>query len=120
MKKAMIVLAALSTLIEAAKWNVQRDPFAVSDRYIQKTGKYYLTPTSTNRQADIKVKGIMYKDGIHKALLDIQEKGLLYVCEGESVYVDTSDIKTSIKVIKIEHGYVLLSINNGGAVRYDI
>jgi hypothetical protein len=102
------------------EWEIKRNPFVVSKNYMDKTGKHYLMPKDTYAFLDISIKGIFYKNGLKTALLDLDDKGFIYIQENEVVDVDTADIKSRLKAIKIEPTYMLISINGGEAIRHEI
>ncbi len=102
------------------EWTIKRSPFVVSKNYIKKTGKGYLQPQDTYGSIDLEIKGVFYKEGAKNLLLDLKEKGYLYMREGQTKEIDTPDIETIIKVVKIADDYALISINDGEAIRHEL
>lgn len=121
MKKMILSALIISTvLLNAQEWEIKRNPFVVSKSYMDRTGKHYLMPRDTYGFLDIKVKGIFYKKDIKSILIDLGDRGFAYFKEGEKKVIDTPDIVTTLKVVKIENSYVLVSINDGEEIRHEI
>jgi len=122
MKKMNIstVLLTFFVLLHAQEWEIKRNPFVVSKSYMERTGKHYLLPKDTYGFLDIKVKGIFYKKGVKSILMDLGDRGFMYMKEGEKRDVDTPDILTVLKVVKIEDDHIFISINDGEAIRHEI
>ena len=118
--KRVLICTLFVSCVFAQEWQIQRNPFVVSKNYMDKTGKHYLVPKDTYSFLNIEVKGILYKDGIKTALLDLDDKGFIHLKEGEVANVDTADISSKVKIVKIEQSFVMISTNGGEAIRYDI
>lgn len=118
--KIVLILFIFLNLAIAREWEIKRNPFVVSKAYMDKTGKHYLMPRDTYAFLDITVKGIFFKNGKKTALLDLDDKGFIYIKEGEVVDIDTADIKSRLKATKVESNYVLISINEGEAIRHEV
>ena len=118
--KILLYMLLLSGLLGAREWEIKRNPFVVSKNYMDKTGKHYLMPRDTYAFLDIAIKGIFYKNGERTALLDLDDKGFIYIKENEVVDVDTADIRSRLKAVKIEPNYMLISINGGEAIRHEV
>ncbi len=116
----LLLLMLASMTVYAKEWKIKRNPFVVSKAYMDRTGKHYLMPRDTYGFLDIKIKGIFYKSGVKKILIDLGDKGYIYMKEGEKRDIDTPDIMTTLKVVKIENNYILVSINDGEAIRHEI
>jgi len=119
-KIILFIVMGVSCQLFAKEWEIKRNPFVVSKEYMDRTGKHYLMPKDTYAFLDITVQGIFYKDGEKTVLLDLGYKGFVHIKEGEVVDIDTADIKSRLKAVKIEPNYILISINGGEAIRYDI
>ncbi len=120
MMKILVLSVILLSSLFSNDWTIKRNPFVVSKNYMERTGKHYLVPKDTYAFLNISVKGIFHKKGQKLALLDLDDKGFIYIKEGETIEIDTADIKSSLKAVKIEQNYLLLSINEGEAIRHEI
>ncbi len=118
--KILVCFILLLSSMFAREWHLERDPFRVSEKYMDQTGKHYLEPKSNYIMFEIKPMGVYYKGKTKEVLLDLGDKGLVSIKEGESVDVDTSDIKNRLKVITIEKTYIIVSVNQGEGIRYEI
>jgi|GEM_PF-2904557 len=120
MRVLVFVSMVVGFVFAQGEWKTKRNPFLVDQEYIEQTGKHYLIPKDTYITFDIKLVGIFMKDGRKSALLDIEDRGFVYLLELQETVIPTSDIESSIKMLEIAQTYVKISINNGEAVRYDI
>ncbi len=118
--RVVIVILLISVGVFGREWHIKRNPFVVSKVYMDSTGKHYLLPKDTYAFLDISARGVFFKDGIRRVLLDLKERGFITVAEGESVQIDTADIMSTIKAEKITQRYVLISINGAEATRYEL
>lgn len=117
---ALLLLTLPSMTLYAKEWKIKRNPFVVSKSYMDRTGKHYLMPRDTYGFIGIKIKGVIRRKGTRKILIDLGDKGFIYMKEGEKRDIDTPDIMTTLKVVKIERNHVLVSINDGEAIRHEI
>jgi len=104
----------------AKEWEIKRNPFVVSKRYMDQTGKHYLLPKDTYGFLEIEIKGVFYKTGVKHVMMKVGDKGFLYMQEGEKRDINTPDLVTALQIEKIEADHVLVSINNGEPIRYEI
>lgn len=116
----LLFFTLLADILYAKGWEIKRNPFVVSKSYMDRTGKHYLMPRDTYGFIDIKIKGVIHRKGTRKILIDLGDKGFIYMKEGEKRDIDTPDIMTTLKVVKIERNHVLVSINDGEAIRHEI
>jgi len=120
MKVLVFVSMVASFVCAQGEWKTKRNPFLVAQEYIEQTGKHYLAPKDTYVTFDIKLVGIFMKDGRKGALLDIEDRGFVYLAQFQETVIPTSDIQSSIKMLEVAQTHVKISINNGEAVRYDL
>lgn len=118
--RVVLFLLLLSMGVLAKEWTIKRNPFVVSKVYMDSTGKHYLMPKESYAFLDIIARGVFYKNGVKRVLLDLKERGFVTIEEGESVKIDTADIVSEIRAVSIADSYVLLSINNAEATRYEV
>lgn len=118
--KYILFYIVTTCIVFSKEWEISRNPFVVSKNYMDKTGKHYLVPKDTYSFLSISVQGILYRDGAKTALLNLDDKGFVYMKEGEMIDIDTADISSKLKIVKIAEGYVMISTNNGEAIRYEI
>jgi len=118
--KYILIGILLFAYSESKDWEIKRNPFVVSKNYMEQTGKHYLMPKDTYGFLDIKIIGSFYKKGKKSIMLDLADRGMVYMQEGEEKEINTPDLLTKLKVVKIEKDYTLVTINDGEAIRYEI
>lgn len=107
-------------LLHADKWKIDRNPFTVSDRYIEKTQQVYLEPKNNYIPFEIELLGISHTPQGKEAILRIEFEGVRNIQLKESIVVNTPDIKSHLQIKKIAERYVVVSVNKGEGIRYDI
>jgi hypothetical protein len=118
--RILIFLGLFGFYISLQAWEIKRNPFVVSKDYMDQTGKHYLVPKDTYAFLNISVQGIFYKNGEKTVLLDLGDKGLMHLKEGEISQINTPDITSTIYIEKIAESYVLISTNGGEAIRHEV
>lgn len=114
------LLALTSGLLAADPWQIRRNPFTVSDLYIQKTRQTFLEPKSNYIPFEIRLIGIVDLGDAREAVLDIEFEGIREVAAGCSIVVDTPDIESRLRVESIGDNAVVISVNGGEGIRYAI
>ena len=104
----------------ADKWKIDRNPFTVSDRYIQKTKKGYLEPKNNYIPFEIALLGVSHTAKGKEAILSIEFEGIRTIRLHESLLVNTPDIQSKLRVDEIAERYVVVSVNEGEGIRYEI
>lgn len=118
--KYLLTAVFIITCGGAKEWEIKRNPFVVSKRYMDQTGKHYLLPKDTYGFLEVEIKGVFYKRGEKRVMMKLGDRGYVYMKEGEKRDVNTPDLVTTLQVDKIEADHVLVSINNGEPIRYEI
>jgi hypothetical protein len=116
----LLIAVLFGTGAGAKEWEIKRNPFVVSKSYIDQTGKHYLLPKDTYGFLEIDIQGVFYKSGVKYVMMKIGERGYVYMKEGEQREINTADLLTKLQIAKIEADYVLVSINEGEPIRYEI
>ncbi|MEA3330458.1 MAG: hypothetical protein U9Q29_02045 [Campylobacterota bacterium] len=116
----ILTFMIIALLLEAKNWEIKRNPFTVSDAYIEKTKKSYLEPKNNYIPFNIKLIGVTYVGKTKEAILDIEFEGICEIGLYKRIKVNTPDIESWIKVIHISESFVLISLNGGEGIRYEI
>ena len=119
MKKMLLFLSFFATAF-ADKWTIKRDPFTVSNAYIQQTRQSFLEPKSNYIPFEITLLGITAAQGRKEAVLDIEFEGIRELKERETITVKTPDIESHLKLLWIGENAVKISVNGGEGVHYAI
>jgi hypothetical protein len=116
-----IFIPAVAVLLgHADKWSIQRNPFTVSDSYIQSTKKGYLEPKNNYIPFEIELLGVSHTAKGKEAILRIEFEGIETIGLHKSIVVNTPDIQSRLRVDEIFERYVVLSVNEGEGIRYEI
>lgn len=116
----ILILLAIVIDIGAKNWEIIRDPFTVSEAYIKETKKSFLVPRSTYIPFDIRLIGVVHTAKTKEAILDIEFEGITRIALNERKKIATPDIESWLKVIHVAYHYVVVSLNGGEGVRYEI
>ncbi len=116
----IVIFIMLTLLLEAKNWNIKRNPFTVSNVYIEKTKKSYLEPKNNYIPFSIKLLGIAHTDKTKEAILNIEFEGIREIGLNQKIKVNTPDNESWIRVTKIDEYFVEISLNGGEGIRYEI
>ena len=119
MKTIFLILIVTGSLY-AQNLTIKRNPFTVSDSYIEQTKKSYLEPKNNYIPFEIKLMGIAHTNEGKEAILHIEFEGIREIGLGKRIKVNTPDIESWLRVTKIEENYVVVSLNGGEGIRYEI
>lgn len=120
MMKKIIIIIAIVSLLEAKNWNIKRNPFTVSDAYIEKTQKIYLVPKNNYIPFEIELIGVVNSKKRKEAILKIEYEGMCEIALNKKIKINTPDIESWLKVVKIDDFFVVVSLNGGEGIRYEI
>ena len=116
MKLPALLLSAWPLL--AGTWHLDRDPFFAAEGYRTTQAEQ---PVRTRGSGGIRPLGVILSPGgAREVILNIEPEGVCVLKEKETRKVDLLDGRTSIRVEAIGEDHVVLSINRGEGVRYEI
>lgn len=110
----------LATFVIADEWHIKRNPFTVSEAYIKQTKQVYLEPKNNYIPFEIDLIGIVYTKERKEAIVEIEFEGVNTVKLNETIKVNTPDIESYLKVVEISSYYVIVSLNGGEGIKYEI
>lgn len=119
MRTAAVMMIVTCTVF-AQEWTIKRNPFTVSDAYIKQTKKTYLTPKNNYIPFDIKLLGIAHTAEGKEGIFEIEFEGIRRIGLNQSIRVNTPDIESRLKVIKIGEHCAAVSLNGGEGIRYEV